>query len=85
MTGTVIRAWPAAFAVTRILRTLLFEVTPSDPATYVAIVAMLAGSWSRDSCNSSRLPPRIEPTGIEKVVTSQTEALVLKAAVASRD
>jgi predicted permease len=41
---------PAALALTRVLRALLFEVTPSDPWTYGAMIAVvcaavLAASW----------------------------------------
>jgi ABC-type antimicrobial peptide transport system permease subunit len=32
----------AAFGVTRLMRTLLYEVTPADPATYAGVVAVLA-------------------------------------------
>jgi ABC-type antimicrobial peptide transport system permease subunit len=40
----------AALALTRVLRTMLFEVTTSDPLTYVAMavvlgLAVLAASW----------------------------------------
>jgi predicted permease len=33
---------PAAFAASRLLRTLLFGVTPADPVTYAALAALLA-------------------------------------------
>jgi len=32
----------AALALSRALRTLLFELSPTDPATFLAIVALLA-------------------------------------------
>jgi ABC-type antimicrobial peptide transport system permease subunit len=32
----------AAFLVTRLMRTLLYEVTPADPATYAGVVLVLA-------------------------------------------
>ena len=32
----------AALAFTRVLRTMLFEITPSDPRTYIAIAVVLA-------------------------------------------
>jgi putative ABC transport system permease protein len=33
----------AALALTRVLRSLLFEVTPTDPVTFAAVTAVLAG------------------------------------------
>ena len=33
----------AALALTRTLRSLLFEVTPTDPVTFAAVTAVLAG------------------------------------------
>ncbi len=60
-TGTVI-GLAAAFAATRLLRTLLFEVTPSDPATYVAIVAVVAAAALVASWLPARRAAGIEPT-----------------------
>src|SRR5204862_6712285 len=40
----------AAVAVMRLLRTLLFEVSPLDPFTYAAVSAMLAASAVIASC-----------------------------------
>src|SRR5258707_4483646 len=40
MIGTVI-GLGGAFALTRLLRTLLFEITPTDPLTYSGVVALL--------------------------------------------
>jgi len=33
-----------ALGLTRVLTTLLFDVRPSDPATYAGVVALLAGA-----------------------------------------
>jgi putative ABC transport system permease protein len=41
LTGTAI-GLAGAFALTRMMRTLLFEVTTSDPLTYVSVVGLLA-------------------------------------------
>ena len=40
VTGTAI-GLAGAFALTRLMRTLLFEVTASDPLTYVSVVGLL--------------------------------------------
>ncbi|MDX6304165.1 MAG: putative transport system permease protein, partial [Blastocatellia bacterium] len=40
MIGVVI-GLGGAFALTRLLRTLLFEITPTDPLTYSGVVALL--------------------------------------------
>jgi ABC-type antimicrobial peptide transport system permease subunit len=40
MVGMVI-GLGGAFALTRLLRTLLFEITPTDPLTYSGVVALL--------------------------------------------
>jgi predicted permease len=52
----------AALALTRILRTLLFEVTPTDPATYLAIVLVVAGAALLASWLPARRAAQIEPT-----------------------
>jgi len=40
--GVVIGA-VGALAITRVLQRFLFEVKPNDPATFVAVAALLAG------------------------------------------
>jgi len=37
----VVSGLGGAFALTRLLRTLLFEITPTDPLTYSGVVALL--------------------------------------------
>ncbi|HEV8411354.1 MAG TPA: FtsX-like permease family protein, partial [Gemmatimonadaceae bacterium] len=52
----------AAFGVTRILRSLLFDVKPGDPATYVSIVALLAVAAAIASWVPARRASKVEPT-----------------------
>jgi len=59
--GTVV-GLAAAFAVTRILRTLLFEVRPTDPATYGAIVIVVLMTALLASWLPARRAARVEPT-----------------------
>jgi ABC-type antimicrobial peptide transport system permease subunit len=53
----------AALALTRVLRSMLFEITPSDPWTYVAMVAVLAAA----ALIASLLPAR-RAAGVDPVV-----------------
>ncbi|HJU75961.1 MAG TPA: ABC transporter permease [Gemmatimonadaceae bacterium] len=53
----------AALALTRVLRSMLFEITPSDPWTYVAIVAFLGGA----ALLASLLPAR-KAAGVDPVI-----------------
>lgn len=50
-----------AFALTRFLRTMLFEVAPTDPATYIAIVAVLAGAALVASWIPARAAAGVDP------------------------
>lgn len=59
--GTVI-GLVAAFALTKLLRTLLFGVTPADPVTYVVIVAVVAAAALLASWIPARHAASIEPT-----------------------
>ena len=52
----------AAFALTRVLASLLFDVKPGDPATYVSIVALLAIAAAIASWIPARRASRVEPT-----------------------
>jgi predicted permease len=52
----------AALMLTRILRSLLFDVTPSAPATYVAIVVVLGAAAAVASWVPARRAARVDPT-----------------------
>ncbi|MGQ0642012.1 MAG: ABC transporter permease [Gemmatimonadaceae bacterium] len=53
----------ATLALTRVMRTMLFEVTPSDPWTYAAMVALLAAA----ALLASLLPAR-RAAGVDPVI-----------------
>ncbi|HTE47160.1 MAG TPA: FtsX-like permease family protein, partial [Gemmatimonadaceae bacterium] len=50
-----------ALLCTRVLRTLLFDVTPSDPITYVAIVVLLGAAALLASWLPARRAARVDP------------------------
>lgn len=52
----------AAFALTRLLRTLLFEVAPTDPVTYAGIVVVVGVAALVASWLPARQAARVEPT-----------------------
>jgi predicted permease len=60
-TGTVLGVG-AAVGLTRVLRSLLFDVKPGDPMTYVSIVALLAVAAGVASWIPARRASRVEPT-----------------------
>ncbi len=60
-TGTVVGV-AAAFGLTRALRSMLFDTTPGDPATYVSIVVLLALAAAVASWVPARRASRVEPT-----------------------
>jgi ABC-type antimicrobial peptide transport system permease subunit len=51
----------SAFAATRVLRTFLFDLTPSDPITYLAIVALLIATAVLASWIPGRRAARVDP------------------------
>jgi putative ABC transport system permease protein len=51
----------AALAATRVLRTLLFDVVPSDPTTFIVVVALLAGATIVASWIPARRAARVHP------------------------
>lgn len=51
----------AAFALTRLMRTLLFGVNSSDPATFLAIALLLAAVAFLASYIPARRATRIDP------------------------
>ncbi|MBI2073541.1 MAG: FtsX-like permease family protein [Gemmatimonadetes bacterium] len=52
---------PAAFALTRYLRTLLYEVSPRDPAAFGGMAALLLGVAFAASYLPARRAGRIDP------------------------
>ncbi|MFI5243851.1 MAG: ADOP family duplicated permease [Gemmatimonadales bacterium] len=52
----------AAFALTRVIGSLLFEVKPADPLTYISIVVLLALAAAVASWIPARRASRVEPT-----------------------
>ena len=59
--GTVLGV-AGALALTRLLRTLLFDVAPTDPVTYVGIVAVIGMAALIASWLPARQAGRVEPT-----------------------
>jgi ABC-type antimicrobial peptide transport system permease subunit len=52
---------PSSFVVTRLLKSLLFEVTPSDPATLGAVGMVLIGVSLAAGCGAAFRATRVEP------------------------
>jgi putative ABC transport system permease protein len=52
---------PAALALTRVLTKLLFEVTPADPLTYSAVIAILITVALLAACIPARRATRVHP------------------------
>jgi putative ABC transport system permease protein len=50
-----------AFAVTRVLERFLFEVKPSDPATFALVALMLASVALAASCIPARRAMKVDP------------------------
>jgi len=50
-----------AFAVTRVMRSLLFDVSPTDPATYAAIAALLCAVALVGCVLPARRASRVDP------------------------
>ena len=48
-------------AVTRLLRSLLFEVSPADPATFVVVVMVLGGAAFAACYLPARRATRVDP------------------------
>lgn len=59
-TGIAVGA-AAALALTRVLRTILFEVTPTDPATYVGVTLLIAASALAAYYVPARRAARVDP------------------------
>jgi ABC-type antimicrobial peptide transport system permease subunit len=50
-----------ALACTRVLQTMLFELTPSVPVTSIGIIALLAGAATAASWIPARRAARVDP------------------------
>jgi putative ABC transport system permease protein len=50
-----------AFGLTRLMSSLLFGVTPTDPATFIAVVAVLAGAVAAACYIPARRAMRVDP------------------------
>jgi len=50
-----------AFAATRVLRSFLFDLAPSDPVTYAGVIVMLGGAAILASWIPARRASRIDP------------------------
>jgi putative ABC transport system permease protein len=59
--GGVALGLAGAFALTRVMRTLLFEVSPSDPMTFAAVPLLLSIVALAASYIPARRATRIEP------------------------
>jgi ABC-type antimicrobial peptide transport system permease subunit len=51
----------AAVMSTRVLRSLLFDLSPTDPVTYVAIVALIAVTAAAASWVPARRAANVDP------------------------
>jgi putative ABC transport system permease protein len=51
----------AALVLTRFLRTLLFEVSPADPAVFAAVASLLLVAALAGSCVPARRATRVDP------------------------
>jgi putative ABC transport system permease protein len=54
----------AAFALTRVMQTLLYEVSPTDPATFAAVAAVLALATLLASYLPARRAARLDPATV---------------------
>ena len=57
----VIIGTTAAWAPTRFLRTLLFEITPTDPATFAAVTLTILATAMRAGVIPARRAARVDP------------------------
>ncbi len=50
-----------AIAATRVLKGLLYQVSPTDPVAFASVVAVLAGTGLLTSCRPARRAARVDP------------------------
>jgi putative ABC transport system permease protein len=51
----------AALALTRVMTGLLYEVTPTDPATFAAVISVLAVTALAACCGPAFRAARVDP------------------------
>jgi putative ABC transport system permease protein len=57
----VVLGLAASLAATRVLRSMLFEVTPSDPWTYSVMIVVVAGAGLLASLVPARRAASVDP------------------------
>jgi ABC-type lipoprotein release transport system permease subunit len=57
----VITGTAAAWAVTRFLKSFLFEIAPTDPATFTAVALMIFGAAILAGLIPARRATRVDP------------------------
>ena len=53
--------WPAAFALTKLMRSILFAVSPADPLTYLMVGALLMSAVLLSSYLPARKASKVDP------------------------
>ena len=51
----------AALALTRVMTSLLYEVTPTDPATFAVVIVVLAATVLAACCGPALRAARVDP------------------------
>jgi predicted permease len=60
----VVLGLAGALAVTRVLRTMLFDIAPTDPPTYVGVILVFVGAAALASWMPARRAARVDPLQI---------------------
>ncbi len=59
--GGILTGVLAAFALTRLMQGLLFEITPTDPLTFIAVILLVAAVAIFASYIPARRALRVDP------------------------